>query len=82
MLMTTINASEARANLYNLIESAIDEPVRITSKRGTVIMISEEEWENMLETIYLMGVPGLLEDIQEGRNTPESQLIKWSSRNV
>ena len=80
--MTTINATEARADLYNLIERALDEPVRITSKRGTVVMISEEEWENILETIYLMGVPGLEDDIKEGRSTPESKLIKWSSRDV
>jgi len=80
--MTTINATEARANLYNLIEHALDEPVRITSKRGTVVMISEEEWENILETIYLMGVPGLVDDIREGRKIPESELIKWSSRDV
>ena len=80
--MPTINATEARANLYNLIESALDEPVRITSKRGTVVMISEEEWENILETIYLMGVPGLEDDIKEGRNMPDSELIRWSSKDV
>jgi len=80
--MTTINATEARANLYNLIEQALDEPVRITSKRGTVVMISEEEWENILETIYLTGVPGLEDDIKEGRSIPESELIRWSSKDV
>jgi prevent-host-death family protein len=77
--MTTINASEARANLYNLIESAIDEPVRITSKRGTVVMVSEAEWEGLMETLYLLGVPGLLEDVKEGRETPRSEMIKVRS---
>ena len=81
-IMTTINATEARADLYNLIESALDEPVRITSKRGTVIMMSEQEWENIMETIYLMGVPGLEDDIKEGRSVPESELTRWSSRDV
>jgi prevent-host-death family protein len=80
--MVTVNASEARANLYNLIESAIDEPVRITSKRGSVVMISEEQWEGIMETIYLMGVPGLLDDIREGRETPRSELVRVRSSDL
>jgi len=80
--MTTINASEARADLYNLIERAMDEPVRITSKRGTVLMISEEEWEGLMETLYLLGVPGLLEDIKEGRETPRSEMIRVRSSDL
>lgn len=75
--MTTINATEARADLYNIIERALDEPIKITSKRGTVVMISEEEWENILETIYLLGVPGLEEDIREGRQLSKDELIRW-----
>jgi PHD/YefM family antitoxin component YafN of YafNO toxin-antitoxin module len=78
--MTSVNASYARANSYELIESALDEPVRITSRKGTVVMISEEELENILETIHLMGVPGLLEDIMEGRQMPEDKLIRWTSK--
>jgi len=74
--MTTINASEARANLYNLIEAAMTDPVRITSKRGTVIMISEEEWERILETMYHTGVPGLMDDIKEARETPRSEMTR------
>ena len=80
--MTTVNASEARADLYNLIESAIGEPVRITSKRGTVVMISEEQWEGIMETLYLMGVPGLLEDIREGRETPRSEMKRVRSSDL
>jgi prevent-host-death family protein len=81
--MPTVNATEARANLYNLIESAMDEPVRITSKRGTVVMMSEEGWEDLLETIYLMGVPGLLEDIKEGRSQmARNELIRWNDIDV
>ncbi|MDR0334843.1 MAG: type II toxin-antitoxin system prevent-host-death family antitoxin [Methanomassiliicoccaceae archaeon] len=80
--MITINASEARADLYDLIERAMDEPVRITSKRGTVLMISEEEWEGIMETLYLLGVPGLLEDIKEGRATPRSEMIRVKSSDL
>jgi len=80
--MTTINATEARANLYNLIEQALDEPVRITSKRGTVVMISEEEWENILEMIYLAGVPGLEEDIKNIRQMPRSKFTRWNDSDL
>ena len=80
--MTSINATDARANLYNIIERALDEPVRITSKRGTVVMISEEEWENILETVYLMGVPGLEDDIKEGRQMSRDKLTRWNSSDV
>ena len=80
--MAAINASEAKANLYDVIESAMHEPIRITSKRGTVVMVSEEEWEGMLETIYLMGVPGLLEDIREARETPTSEMKRVRSSDL
>jgi len=80
--MTSINATDARADLYNIIERALDEPVRITSKRGTVVMISEEEWENILETVYLMGVPGLEDDIKEGRQMSRDKLTRWKSSDV
>ncbi|AIZ56193.1 Phd_YefM [Candidatus Methanoplasma termitum] len=76
--MTTINATEARADFYNLIESALSEPVRITSKRGTVVMVSEEEWESIVETLYLMGVPGLLEDIERNNKMPDSEWTRWN----
>ncbi|MCL2149118.1 MAG: type II toxin-antitoxin system Phd/YefM family antitoxin [Methanomassiliicoccaceae archaeon] len=80
--MTTINASETRATLSELIEGAIDEPMRITSDKGTVVMVSEEEWEGLVETLYLLGVPGLLEDIREGRDTPMSELIRVRSSDL
>jgi len=76
--VTTINATEARSDLYNVIKAALDEPVRITSKGGTVVMLSEEEWEDILETVYIMGVPGLVEEIKENRKLPRSEFIRWN----
>ena len=80
--MITVNASEAKTNLYDLIESAADEPVRITSERGTVIVLSEKEWEGIMETLYLLGVPGLLEDVKEGREAPRSEMIRVNSNDI
>ena len=45
-------------------------------------MVSEEEWEGMLETIYLMGVPGLLDDIREARETPASEMKRVRSADL
>jgi len=74
----TINAAEARSDLNNVIKAALDEPVRITSEEGTVIMLSEKEWEDVLETIYIMGVPGLVDEIKENRKLPRSEFIRWN----
>ncbi|MCL2509550.1 MAG: type II toxin-antitoxin system Phd/YefM family antitoxin [Methanomassiliicoccaceae archaeon] len=76
--MPTINAAEARSDLNNVIKAALDEPVRITSEEGTVIMLSEKEWEDVLETIYIMGVPGLVDEIKENRKLPRSEFIRWN----
>ena len=75
-LMKTISPSDARADLFNLIKKAIkgNKPIRITSKEGTAILISEDDYEGLLETIELFSVPGLRaslkdaeKDIAEGK---------------
>ena len=72
MDMATMSASEARARLYRLIDEAAEshEPVRITGKRHNAILLSEEDWESIQETLYLLSVPGLRESIKEGLETP------------
>ena len=66
--MTTVNVTEARANLYKLIDdaSASHEPVVITGKRGNAVLLSEEDWNAINETLYLLSVPGMRESIIEG----------------
>jgi prevent-host-death family protein len=70
--MSTLTASEARANLYRLIDEAADShsPIRITGKRNSAILISEDDWESVQETIYLLSVPGMRESIKEGMDAP------------
>jgi len=65
--MTTITATAARSNLFQLIQKTIKEhsPARISSKAGTAILISEEDYESILETVELMSEPGLLESLKE-----------------
>mgnify|MGYP005641515539 FL=1 len=66
--MTTVNVTEARANLYKLIDDASvsHEPVVITGKRGNAVLLSEDDWTAINETLYLLSVPGMRESIIEG----------------
>ena len=66
--MTTLNATEARANLYKLIDetTANHEPVIITGKRGNAVLLAEDDWNAINETLYLLSVPGMRESIIEG----------------
>jgi len=71
-LMKTITASTARANLYRLIEETAEssEPVQITGKRGNAVLVSEQDWRAIQETMYLLSIPGMRESIREGLETP------------
>jgi len=70
--MLTINVTEARAKLYSLINevSSSHEPIIVTSKHGNAILISEDDWKAIQETMYLLSIPGMRESIQEGLATP------------
>ena len=70
--MPAITASEARANLYRLIDEAASshEPLLISGKRNKAVLISEEDWAAIQETLFLLSVPGMRESIREGMATP------------
>jgi len=72
--MQVVNATEARSNLYKLIDStaASHEPIVITGKRNNVVMLSEEDWSSINETLHLLSVPGMRESIREGLDTDPS----------
>ena len=59
--MTTLNVTEARANLYKLIDDTIvnHQPVVITGKRGNAVLLAEDDWNAINETLHLLSVPGL-----------------------
>jgi prevent-host-death family protein len=80
--MTTLTASEARAKLFKLLDKAAEshEPIQITGKRYNAILISEEDWRSIQETLYLLSIPGMRESIRKGLKTPIkkcSQRLKW-----
>ncbi|MDZ7826141.1 MAG: type II toxin-antitoxin system Phd/YefM family antitoxin [Gammaproteobacteria bacterium] len=70
--MTAITASEARANLYRLIDEAAasHQPLLISGKRNKAVLVAEEDWEAIQETLLLLSVPGMRESIREGMEAP------------
>ncbi len=70
--MSTLTATEARSKLYRLIDQASlsHEPIVITGKRGNAVLISEDDWRSIQETMYLLNTPNMRESIRDGLATP------------
>ena len=78
----TITASQARAGLYRLIDQAAEshKPVVISGKRANAVLVSEEDWSAIQETLYLMAIPGMRESIKEAMAEPlakSKRSLKW-----
>jgi antitoxin YefM len=69
--MTTLSASEARKRLYSLVDEVKEShaPVQIVGKRSSAILVSEEDWRAIEETLYLTSIPGMRESIKKGMKT-------------
>ena len=78
MTMTILNATEARSKLYSLIDetASTHQPIIITGKRGNAVLVSEEDWNSIAETMHLLSVPGMRESIKAGLDTPISECDK------
>jgi prevent-host-death family protein len=76
--MNILSASEARANLYRLLDQASEthQPITITGKRNSAVLISTEDWEAIQETLYLLSAPGMRESIQAGMSEPVDSCSK------
>ncbi len=68
--MKTVTATSARSNLYRLIDTTLSdhEPVQITGMRGNAVLIGENDWKSIQETIFLLNVPGMRRSIIDGMN--------------
>ena len=80
--MTHLTASEARANLYRLIDETAEshQPIIITGKRSSAVLVSEDDWQAIQETLYLLSVPGMRESIKAGMAEPlarSARKLKW-----
>ncbi len=76
--MKTINVTKARANLYRLLDEAAEthEAIQITGKRTNAILVSEEDWRAIEETLYLTSIPGIRQSIIEGMQTPTEECVE------
>lgn len=76
--MQTLTASEARANLYRLIDQTSEshQPIVISGKRGNAVLLSSEDWDAIQETLYLLSVPGMRESIKQGMEEPSEACSK------
>jgi len=80
--MKTITVTNARSNLYKLIDetSSEHEPIYITGKRSNAVLISGDDWRAIQETLYLLSIPGMRESIRKGMETPVdecSEELEW-----
>ncbi|HWQ94090.1 MAG TPA: type II toxin-antitoxin system Phd/YefM family antitoxin [Gammaproteobacteria bacterium] len=76
--MTTLTASEARTNLYRLLDEAAasHEPITITGKRSNAVLITEADWRAIQETLSLLSAPGMRESIKAGLSEPIEECSK------
>ncbi len=80
--MQTLTASEARANLYRLIDETAEShvPIAISGKRSNAVLIAAEDWSAIQETLFLLAVPGMRESIKAGMAEPlakSAKALKW-----
>jgi len=70
--VTSVKVSEARTRLYRLVDETSEshEPVLITGKRGNAVLVAEDDWRAIQETVYLLSIPGMRRSIRAGLKTP------------
>ena len=77
-----MTVSQARTNIYKIMDETAQthQPIMITGKRNNVVMISEEDWNAIEETLYLNSIPGMASSIKEAMDAPNSEFsedIEW-----
>ncbi len=70
--MSSISITEARSNLYKLVDKTgtDHQPILITGKRNNAVLVSEDDWRAIQETLYLVSIPGMRESIRNGMAEP------------
>lgn len=78
--MLNTNITTFRKDIYNIISATIkyNEPVNVTTKDGNVIVLSEADYNGLIETLYLSSVPGMKDKLIDGMNTPIEDCIDES----
>lgn len=76
--MTNTNITNFRKNIYEMLENTIkfNEPINISTKKGNAVVISEEDYNNLMETLYIESIQGLKEEIIERKNSKDEDFVK------
>lgn len=76
--MTSIPITKARSKLYQLVDDAsyFHEPIQITGKRSNAVLVSEEDWRSIQETLFLVSIPGMRSSIRKGMREPLNKTSK------
>ncbi len=80
--MPTTNVTELRKNLFNMVDSVIkyNEPIQVTTKNGNAVLLSEKDYNSLLETVYIMSQPELMKKIKEGQKEDISKMKKYDPK--
>ncbi len=75
--MTNINVTNFRKDIYELLEQTIkfNEPINISTKNGNAVVLSEEDYRGLMETVYFLNIPNMKEKLLEGKNTPIEECL-------
>lgn len=78
--MTNTNATNLRKNLFEYLNQAVEynDVINVNTKNGNAVIMSEEDYNGLMETVYLSGVPGMKESIIEGMKTPLDELEEFN----
>lgn len=76
--MTTTNITNARSNFFELADRVVklNDRINVTTKNGSFVMLSEAEYNELMETLYLYSIPGMKESIAEGMETPLEECVE------
>ena len=76
--MTNTNITNFRKDIYKLLENTIkyNEPINISTKDGNAVVLSEEDYNNLIETLYISSIPKLKEEIIKRKKSPDRDFIK------
>ena len=74
--MGSVNITNARKDLYKIVDQVNEshEPIHITGKNGSAVLVGEDDWKSIEETLFLMSIPGMRESIVDGMNTPAEEM--------
>ncbi|MEX1031067.1 MAG: type II toxin-antitoxin system Phd/YefM family antitoxin [Paenibacillaceae bacterium] len=76
--MKSITITQARQDLYNMVDETVDTslPIQILGKRGNAILVSEDDWNSIQETLYLLSIPNMREQLIGGKDTPINECVE------